>query len=151
MLSKLSFWGCTQGMGLSQRQIDACDSFVYIPQYGPGTASLNVTVAASIVLQNFAAWAGYRERERNGTKFVVDERPPRTRAKGALSGLLYYPYAVFYELKCVVVRWICGAVMLTSQSTQAFTPARIFTPTTASRTCFKGVVFQQCGLFTAIF
>ena len=31
-----------------------CDFFVYIPQYGGGTASLNVTVAASIVLQHFA-------------------------------------------------------------------------------------------------
>ena len=35
-----------------------CDFFVYIPQYGGGTASLNVTVAASIVLHHFG---GMRE------------------------------------------------------------------------------------------
>lgn len=33
-------------------------------QYGPGTASLNVAVAASIVLHHFALWAGYEERAR---------------------------------------------------------------------------------------
>lgn len=71
----------TQGQGLSAKQVRLCDSFVYIPQYGGGTASLNVTVAASIILQNFAVWAGYQERQRDGAKFVVDERPPRTRSK----------------------------------------------------------------------
>jgi hypothetical protein len=30
-----------------------CDFFVYIPQYGGGTASLDVIVAASIVLHHF--------------------------------------------------------------------------------------------------
>ena len=60
-----------------------CDSFVYIPQYGAGTASLNVTVAASILLQHFALWAGYPERERAQHKFVVAPRPERTTAKGA--------------------------------------------------------------------
>jgi tRNA G18 (ribose-2'-O)-methylase SpoU len=34
--------------------MDICDFFVYIPQYGAGTGSLNVTVAASIVLHHFA-------------------------------------------------------------------------------------------------
>ena len=74
-----------QGQGLSEKQMALCDGFVYIPQYGPGTASLNVTVAASIILQHFAVWAGYSERERAGAKYVVDERPPRTvsRGKGA--------------------------------------------------------------------
>ncbi|KAK8510948.1 hypothetical protein V6N13_091248 [Hibiscus sabdariffa] len=53
------------------------DSFVYIPQYGGGTASLNVTVAASIVLHHFGAlavWAGFSERIHGGNKFVVAER-----------------------------------------------------------------------------
>jgi hypothetical protein len=59
-----------------------CDSFVYIPQYGPGTASLNVTVAASIILQHFAVWAGYLERERAGAKYVVDHRTQRTVSRG---------------------------------------------------------------------
>jgi hypothetical protein len=64
--------GCGgQGDGLSAQQEAICDGFVYIPQYGPGTASLNVTVAASIVLHSFAVWAGYEERARDGVKFVV--------------------------------------------------------------------------------
>ena len=66
-----------EGSGLSPQQIAVCDSFVYIPQFGPGTASLNVACAASIVLHHFATWANYKEREREGSKFVVDSRPPR--------------------------------------------------------------------------
>lgn len=42
-----------QGTGLSTKECEICDFFVYIPQYGCGTASLNVTVAASIVLHHF--------------------------------------------------------------------------------------------------
>ena len=38
-----------QGSGLSEKQIEACDHFIYIPHYGGGTASLNVACAASIV------------------------------------------------------------------------------------------------------
>ena len=47
-----------EGQGLSPKQISLCDSFVYIPQHGCGTASLNVAVACSIVLHHFALWAG---------------------------------------------------------------------------------------------
>jgi hypothetical protein len=61
-----------------------CDGFVYIPQHGPGTASLNVTVAASIVLHHFAVWAQYLERQREGAKFVVDPRPQRTTPRGCV-------------------------------------------------------------------
>ncbi|GJR32363.1 putative TrmH family tRNA/rRNA methyltransferase [Tanacetum coccineum] len=43
-----------EGSGLSAKECEVCDYFVYIPQYGCGTASLNVTVAASIVLHHFA-------------------------------------------------------------------------------------------------
>jgi tRNA G18 (ribose-2'-O)-methylase SpoU len=64
-----------EGTGLSPRECAVCDFFVYIPQYGPGTASLNVTVAASIVLHHFAVWAGFSERPRNGGKFLVADRP----------------------------------------------------------------------------
>ena len=71
-----------EGQGLSEKQISLCDKFVYIPQYGSGTASLNVAVACSIVLHNFAIWAGYHEREREGQKFVVAPRQQRTRARG---------------------------------------------------------------------
>lgn len=43
---------------MNPKQLALCDSFLYIPQHGPGTASLNVAVAASIVLHTFALWAG---------------------------------------------------------------------------------------------
>ncbi|KAL8226690.1 hypothetical protein R6Q57_016522 [Mikania cordata] len=64
-----------EGSGLSAKEYEFCDYFVYIPQYGCGTASLNVTVAASIILHHFAVWAGFPERTRDGHKFVVAERP----------------------------------------------------------------------------
>lgn len=41
-----------EGTGLSDKQMASCDQFVRIPQYGSGTASLNVYTAASIVLYN---------------------------------------------------------------------------------------------------
>ncbi|KAJ9537314.1 hypothetical protein OSB04_030047 [Centaurea solstitialis] len=64
-----------EGSGLSAKECEVCDYFVYIPQYGCGTASLNVTVAASIILHHFAVWAGFPERSRDGNKFVVAEKP----------------------------------------------------------------------------
>ncbi|KAJ4804871.1 tRNA (Guanosine(18)-2'-O)-methyltransferase [Rhynchospora pubera] len=60
-----------EGTGLSPRECESCDFFVYIPQYGPGTASLNVTVAASIVLHHFAAWACFPERARSGENSLL--------------------------------------------------------------------------------
>ncbi|KAJ8420336.1 hypothetical protein Cgig2_012620 [Carnegiea gigantea] len=92
-----------KGTGLSTKELEICDFFVYIPQYGCGTASLNVTVAASIVLHHFAGkivnnwsmavqfgvnlfgvldcrfpvWSGFPERTREGNKFLVAERPAR--------------------------------------------------------------------------
>ncbi|URE33762.1 SpoU rRNA Methylase family [Musa troglodytarum] len=64
-----------KGTGLSAKECEICDFFVYIPQYGCGTASLNVTVAASIVLHHFGVWAGFPERSREGNKFAVAEKP----------------------------------------------------------------------------
>lgn len=66
-----------EGTGLSSKEMEICDYFVYISQYGCGTASLNVTVAASIVLHHFAVWAGFSERMRDGQKFIVAEKPAR--------------------------------------------------------------------------
>ncbi|VFQ85278.1 unnamed protein product [Cuscuta campestris] len=66
-----------EGTGLSAKECEICDFFVYIPQYGCGTASLNVTVAASIVLHHFGAWAKFPERSREGNKYVVAERPAK--------------------------------------------------------------------------
>ena len=60
-----------EGYGMTEAQMEVCDRFVYIPHFGAGTASLNVTVAASIIFHRFAEWAGYQERERSGHKFVV--------------------------------------------------------------------------------
>ena len=71
-----------QGAGLSDKQVSHCDGLIYIPQHGPGTASLNVTVAASIVLHHFAIWAGTPETPRTGPKFDVAPRPQRTAARG---------------------------------------------------------------------
>lgn len=71
-----------EGSGLSPSEIALCDKCVYIPQYGGGTASLNVACAAAIVLHRFACWAGYAERGREGAKFVVDARPQRTSKRG---------------------------------------------------------------------
>jgi len=71
-----------EGHGLSDLQCQACDYYVYIPHYGDGTASLNVTVAASIIFQHFAVWAGYPEREREGEKFLVREVPSKQGAEG---------------------------------------------------------------------
>ena len=58
---------------MNEKQIAACDHFVYIPQYGHGTASLNVNVASSIVMHHFSTWAGYEEAERETerAKYVV--------------------------------------------------------------------------------
>ena len=59
---------------MNSKQIAMCDHFVYIPQYSCGTASLNVNVAASIVMHHFSTWAGYEEapREKDRAKFVVE-------------------------------------------------------------------------------
>jgi len=45
-----------EGTGLSTKQMELCDYFVRISQFGGGTASLNVSVAASIVMQRFLQW-----------------------------------------------------------------------------------------------
>ncbi len=73
-----------EGTGLSSKQMALCDSFVYIPQHGQGTASLNVNVAAAIVLHHFACWAGTPEAPRTGFKYNVKERPLRKAARGTV-------------------------------------------------------------------
>ena len=59
---------------MNEKQLGMCDHFVYIPQFSQGTASLNVNVAASIVMHHFSTWAGYEEaeREKDRAKFVVE-------------------------------------------------------------------------------
>ncbi|CAH8276549.1 unnamed protein product [Arabidopsis lyrata] len=75
-----------EGSGLSAKEYEICDFFVYIPQYGCGTASLNVTVAASIVLHHFGVWAGFSERVRDGSKFIVADRPVRQGRRNFCAG-----------------------------------------------------------------
>jgi len=75
-----------EGDGLSAAQAAACDPpLVYIPQHGPGTASLNVAVAAGVALAFHAAWARLPERARDPGapgKFLVADRPARRAPRG---------------------------------------------------------------------
>ena len=53
-----------EGSGLSSHVLPHLDRLVYIRQSGHGTASLNVSTAAAIVLYAFQQWAGYPEQAR---------------------------------------------------------------------------------------
>ena len=53
----IAFMPGNEGTGLSKRQKLISDSFIYIPQYGVGTASLNVYVATTIILHRFNLWS----------------------------------------------------------------------------------------------
>mmetsp|Transcript_35107 Transcript_35107/g.35744 ORF Transcript_35107/g.35744 Transcript_35107/m.35744 type:complete len:161 (+) Transcript_35107:310-792(+) len=55
--SSIAFMPGNEGTGLSNKQKEFCDQFVYIPQYGSGTASLNVNVATAIVLHQYQQWS----------------------------------------------------------------------------------------------
>ncbi len=46
-----------EGQGMTSKQMSVCDGFVRISQYGGGTASLNVSVAAGLVLHRFFHWS----------------------------------------------------------------------------------------------
>ena len=45
-----------EGQGIHPKHLQECQALVRIPQHGVGTASLNVNVAASIVLYRFHQW-----------------------------------------------------------------------------------------------
>ncbi len=79
--NNVAFMFGNEGDGLSDVQCTFCDQFVYIPQYGDGTASLNVAVAASIIFSGFANWAKYPERSREGEKFLVKPVPQKRGAE----------------------------------------------------------------------
>ena len=46
-----------EGQGMTSKQMSVCDGFVRISQYGGGTCSLNVSVAAGLVLHRFFHWS----------------------------------------------------------------------------------------------
>lgn len=46
-----------EGQGMTHKQMSVCDGFVRISQFGGGTASLNVSVAAGLVLHRFFHWS----------------------------------------------------------------------------------------------
>lgn len=49
----IAFMPGNEGTGLSAKQKSACDKFIYIPQFGSGTASLNVNTATSIIVHRY--------------------------------------------------------------------------------------------------
>lgn len=69
------FMSGNEGTGMNEQQLEACDSFVYIPQYSGATASLNVATATGIVFHHFALWADKPQQPIQGYKFVVDPPP----------------------------------------------------------------------------
>ena len=79
-----AFLAGSEGEGLCDAHKALCDHFVYVPHYGTGTASLNVTVATSIVLHHFGVWAGYAEapRQAGRDKFVVAALPAKRGPEG---------------------------------------------------------------------
>lgn len=52
---RAAFMMGNEGSGMNEAQLAVCDEFLYIPQYGGGTASLNVANAAAIVLHHWMA------------------------------------------------------------------------------------------------
>ena len=66
-----------EGQGLSLKQKEICDDFIFIPQNrggtreGGGSASMNVASAAAVVLQAYCTWAGYSDASLEGEKFLA--------------------------------------------------------------------------------
>ena len=55
--SSTAFMMGNEGSGMTKKQMSVCDGFIRIPQYGGGTGSLNVSVAAALVLHRFHHWS----------------------------------------------------------------------------------------------
>lgn len=72
----VAFLPGNEALGLSASQKALCDSFVYVPQHGNGTASLNVASCVAICLHHFATWAQFPElpREEGKDKYRVVQR-----------------------------------------------------------------------------
>ena len=96
-LARAAHYIGNEGQGMTPQQKRICDGFVYIKQYGPGTASLNVAVASSIVMHEFAKYYTYTERERDGEKFIVADKPLSRKPKGVAVGPGWTPEDVRKE------------------------------------------------------
>ncbi|CRG99169.1 RNA methyltransferase, putative [Plasmodium relictum] len=72
-----------EGTGIDDKILNYCDKIIYIPQYGNGTSSLNVSISCSIILHNFAIWANYKEIEIKNKKFIIQK------CKSKLDNYLY--------------------------------------------------------------
>jgi tRNA G18 (ribose-2'-O)-methylase SpoU len=53
----IAFMLGNEGSGLARQQREACQGLVYIPQYGNGTASLNVSSASAVILNCYYKWS----------------------------------------------------------------------------------------------
>jgi tRNA G18 (ribose-2'-O)-methylase SpoU len=64
----VAFMPGNEGQGLNTKQMESCDAFCIISQYGGGTASLNVNVATSIILHRFHEYqrSQYEKTEADG-------------------------------------------------------------------------------------
>lgn len=62
-----------EGTGIDDQVLNLCDEIIYIPQYGNGTSSLNVSVSCAIILHNYAVWANYEETKIDNKKFVIEK------------------------------------------------------------------------------
>ena len=82
----LALFPGAEGAGLHPNHAKECDHLVYIPQYGSGTASLNVCVAVGIGLHYLSSRLGLPEAAREGEKFIVAP-PPRTSKRGPTTAL----------------------------------------------------------------
>jgi len=68
-----------EGNGLSDKQREICDEFLFIPQTrggrsdggGGGSSSLNVACAATVILQAYCLWANYPSADLEGEKFIA--------------------------------------------------------------------------------
>ena len=59
----IAFLMGNEGSGIHPKHMASCNCFVRLPQYGVGTASFNVYVAASMVLQRVHQWQREQEQD----------------------------------------------------------------------------------------
>ncbi|OEU21678.1 alpha/beta knot [Fragilariopsis cylindrus CCMP1102] len=72
MVNGAAFVMGNEGLGLSEKQKEICDEFIFIPQTRGGrSASLNVSCAAAIILHAYSLWADYPVAAIEGEKFVA--------------------------------------------------------------------------------